>query len=95
MKMRYEKPVVAVDQFKLSQAIAGCAIKVGFTDSLCFLNSDAATVESKALAAVGYFIPDSCGQWIQAGTTMDQFGNPSSSYDGPCYHTNANGAITS
>jgi hypothetical protein len=39
MKKRYEKPMVAVDLYKLTQSIAGCAISVGLLDSGCFLNS--------------------------------------------------------
>jgi hypothetical protein len=95
MKMKYEKPMVAVDQFKLSQAIAGCSISVGFTDSLCFLTSNEVPAATKNLAAMGYFTADGCGMIIDAGITFDKNGNPTNNYDGICIHTQVNGAITS
>ena len=53
MKMKYEKPMVAVDLYKLTQSIAGCAISVGFTNSGCFLESPKVPPEMKAFAANG------------------------------------------
>ena len=29
MRIKYEKPLVAVERYELSQAIAGCVIKIG------------------------------------------------------------------
>lgn len=95
MKMKYQKPMVSVDQFKLSQAIAGCGFNVGFTDSLCFLTSKETPAATKALAALGYFTPDGCDLVINAGVTFDEHGNPSNNYDGICIHTQVNGGVTS
>lgn len=86
MKMKYEKPMVAVDRYELSQAIAGCtAIKIGLTSAACFLADDDAPPISKAYAANGWFADNTCFNKTVAGVT----------YDGICYHTQVNGALTS
>ena len=87
MKMKYEKPLVAVDRFALSQAIAGCTIKVSSTGSVCFLEDPDVPIITKSYAANGWFTDVGNGCIIKtiAGTT----------YDGICYHTQANGALTS
>lgn len=96
MKMKYEKPMVSVDQFKLSQAIAGCSINVAYTGSLCFLTSSEALEATKALASIGYFTEQgNCVATMDAGVTFDKYGNPSNNYDGICIHTQVNGAIVS
>ncbi len=83
MKMKYEKPMVAVDHYKLSQAIAGCAFKVGHSDSMCYLTDPDVPSVIKSFAANGWFTAEgSCIIRAQAGQT----------YDGICYHTQANGA---
>ena len=96
MKMKYEKPMVSVDQFKFSQAIAGCAINVGYTGSLCFLTSPESPPATQALASIGYFTDQgNCVATMDAGVTFDDQGNPSNNYDGICIHTQVNGAIVS
>ena len=85
MKMKYEKPMVAVDLYQLTQSIAGCAISVGFINSGCFLESPNVPPAMKAFAANGWFVDGSCDVHTVAGTT----------YDGMCFHTQANGALTS
>ena len=85
MKMKYEKPMVAVDLYQLTQSIAGCSISVGFINSGCFLESPNVPPQMKAFAANGWFVDGSCDVHTVAGTT----------YDGMCFHTQANGALTS
>ncbi len=81
--MKYEKPLVAVDHYKLSQAIAGCAFKVGLNDSMCYLRDPDVPNVIKGFAAKGWFTAEgSCTYQAVAGQT----------YDGICYHTQANGA---
>lgn len=85
MKMKYEKPMVAVDRYELSQSIAGCIISVGLTDSACFLLDNDVPPQMKELAATGWFVDGGCMYQSTEGT----------SYDGVCIHTQANGALTS
>ena len=89
MKMKYEKPMVAVDLYQLTQAIAGCTITVGLINSGCFLESPNVPPEMKAFAANGWFVEGNCLIHTVAGTTYDGV------YDGMCFHTQANGALTS
>ena len=87
MKMKYEKPAVAVDRYELSQAIAGCSgIKVSLESSQCFLNSSNVPANIKAYAANGWFTAaGDCNIRVISGVT----------YDGVCYHTQVNGVLTS
>ena len=86
MKMKYEKPIVAVDRYELSQAIAGCSIKVGQTSSQCFLKDPDVPPQTKTFAAQGWFVDaKGCHVITVAGTT----------YDGVCYHPQVNGALIS
>lgn len=86
MKMKYEKPMVAVDRYELSQSIAGCNINVGLIDSACFLEDKDVPPQMKELAAQGWFIdPSGCMFITVEGAT----------YDGVCIHTQANGALRS
>lgn len=89
MKMKYEKPLVAVDLYELSQSIAGCDIKIGHMDSYCFLVDDDVPGPTKSWAAQGYFVDGICQKFVTAGTTYDGV------FNGMCYHTNANGALVS
>ena len=84
MKMKYAKPMVLVDRYELSQAIASCLVNVQFTNSSCFLNTPGIPAQMKELAATGWFI-DGCVIMTEEGTT----------FDGICIHTAANGAVTS
>ena len=91
MKMKYEKPIAAVDLYELSQSIAGCHININNTNSGCFLEADDSAMppEIKSFAAIGWFISGSCDIGTVAGTTYD------GSLDGICFHTQANGALKS
>ena len=89
MKMKYEKPMVAVDFYQLTQSIAGCTIKVNYTNSGCFLESPNATGQLKSYAAIGFFVDGDCMISVVPGTTYDGVN------DGICIHTNASGALLS
>ena len=87
MKKTYEKPMVAIDRYKLSQAIAGCsAIKVGLESSSCFMKDPDVPAITKAYAANGWFTANGeCKIQTVSGV----------SYDGICYQTQVNGALPS
>lgn len=84
MKMKYEKPVVAVDRYELSQAIAGCSIRIDLADSLCFLRDPDSPAITKSMASQSWFV-EGCMKAPLAG--MD--------YDGICFHTQVNAALKS
>ena len=94
LKIKYEKPMVIVDRYALSQAIAGCNIKVGLADRNCFLTDADVTQQMKAYAYYGWFVDTNgtnpCTTRVEAGHTYI-----TDSGDGFCYHTNVNGALTS
>lgn len=85
MKMKYEKPIVAVDRYELSQAIAGCSIRVNSVDSLCFLKDPDVPAITKSYAANGWFTEGNCALQTIAGMN----------YDGMCYHTQVNAVLKS
>lgn len=90
MKMKYEKPMVAVDRYELTQAIAGCSIKVNSANNWCFLLDEDVPDPWKTFAMEEGWFADvtglgACTTWIK----------PGDGHDGFCYHTNANGALTS
>ena len=86
MKKHYEKPLVAIEYFELTQTIASCNIKIGFLDSACVRNDPDATSEMKNLAMQFYFASGTCAKSYGPGA------NPN---DGVCYHTNLNAAFNS
>ena len=83
VKKQYEKPMLAVEYYQLSQSIAACATKIGFLDSDCVKNDPDATNKMKDLAWEDYFV-----ECIESPTGMDD-------YDSICYHTNTNAAFNS
>lgn len=86
MKKKYSTPVVAVEYYQLTQAIAACATKIGFSSSDCVKNDPDATNKMKDLAWSGFFTDsDNCYNYPEG---MDEF-------DSICYHTNANAAFNS
>ena len=85
MKKQYEKPMIAVEQYVLSQTIANCSIPIGSMDSLCVIKDTDSTHQMKDLAMKGYFSSGECA--ISA--------NGMNESDGICYHTNANTAFNS
>ena len=83
MKKQYEKPMLAVEYYQLSQSIAACATKIGFLNSECVVKDPDATNKMKDLAYSDYFV-----ECIESPTGMDKD-------DSICYHTNANAAFNS
>ena len=82
MKMKYEKPMVAVDLYKLSQAISGCGFKVNLADSACYLRDPDVPAVIKSFAANNWFTAEgNCVIQAKAGQT----------FDGICYHTSSGG----
>ncbi len=88
LKMKYEKPMLAVEYYQLTQAIASCVTKIGFNDSNCVLKDEDATWQMKDLAYVGFFTDNLLSGCGLSAEGMD-------GYDGICYHTNANSAFNS
>lgn len=94
MKKPYCKPLVAVENFSLTQQISACAyLKIGFNSSSCVTdNRDHGDKlipgygELLGLAKIGYF-------WDPAG--CDIHGSFATDTDLLCYHTLANLAFTS
>ena len=84
MKKQYIKPMIAVEYYELTQAIAACSIKIGFLDSECVKKDPESTPEMQKMAWSGWFI-EKC----------DVIAVGMEGTDGICYHTNANTAFNS
>lgn len=87
MKKTYEKPLVAVENFVLSQAISACDIKIGPNGSSnCVIADTDSTSDMVNYAISNWFISKVC--YITAIDTE--------SHDSICYHTSTGvGAFTS
>lgn len=86
MKIKYEKPLVAVERYELSQAIAACVLKIGPSGSQYCIMTDPQTPDDMrdVIIQEGLFATD-CGASASEGMT----------FDGICYHTNANATFVS
>ena len=90
MKKKYVTPIIAVEHYELTQAIAACETKIGFLNSECVLNDSDATWDMKDYAIQGFFQSGADGK-PGCGTVaigMDGF-------DKICYHTNTKAAFNS
>lgn len=88
MKIKYQKPQVAVERYELSQAIAGCITKIGPNGSNACIRTDADTPAAmRSDANRGYFADNTCLPMFIV--------NQGSIYDGICYHTQANATFPS
>lgn len=86
MKKKYITPVIEIEYYELTQAIAACSTKIGFLSSDCVKNDPDATNQMKDLAWSGFFTDNkNCEDYPEG---MD-------SWDKICYHTNASAAFTS
>lgn len=85
MKKQYEKPLIAIEYYELTQAIAACSLKINFLDKLCVLKDPDSTAEMRNLAMSNYFTSGVCPKSPTTG----------SDEDGVCYHTNLNAAFNS
>ena len=81
MKLKYEKPMVVVEQYALSQAIAACPTQVGYNDNLCIANDEDVPPLMRELASWGVFGEGRCVPGMESTGNDDNF-------DGVCYHTN-------
>lgn len=84
MKKQYEKPLIAIEHYELTQSIASCGVKFNFLDKFCVIKDSDATTEMRNLAMKGYFIE--C-------TNVPSYGEDNA--DSICYHTNTNVAFNS
>lgn len=88
MKKVYEKPLVAVERYELSQAIAGCVIKIGPNGTNSCIIKDPDTPEAmRSHAELGGFANYTC--------LPMNYVNVGQMFDGICYHTQANAAFPS
>ena len=78
MKIPYEKPMMAIERYALTQSIADCAKKIGFMDSACVLKDPDSTGEMKDLAYDNGFLAGYCSDPVEGGQDDS---------DGVCYHT--------
>lgn len=86
MKLIYEKPMMAVERYELTQSIATCVTKIGLLNSECVIKDPDAPGPMKDYAEYyGYFISGAC----------DLSGEALGEYNGICYHTTANAAFSS
>ena len=88
MKIKYEKPMVAVERYEMSQAIAACIIKIGPAGTQYCVQNDAQTPdEMRDWALNGYFVGEAkgCSEFVTEGQI----------FDGICYHTQAGATFIS
>lgn len=86
MKMEYQKPMVAVEHYKLSQSIAACAIQINSLSNACVVKDKDSPPEMRSIAYLysEYFSSD-----CQTNAATIQ-GN-----DSICYHTQVSACFTS
>lgn len=91
MKKQYEKPMLAVERYELTQAIAGCSgIKItssGIPGREDVLKDPDSTNAMKNWARINGF--------LEGGANCVIILNGRTDVDGVCYHTNANAAFVS
>ena len=87
MKMPYEKPMMAIERYELTQSIATCETKIGFNSAACVKKDPDATPQMKDFAwSDGWFNSDCADGYVVT---------PGDGEDFLCYHTNANAAFSS
>lgn len=91
MKKKYQKPIVCVEHYSLTQSIASCTgIKIranGIPGRADVLADPDATNTMKNLARIGGFLEGGAGCVNNLSSYVDK--------DGVCYHTNINAAFNS
>lgn len=88
MKLKYEKPLIAVEKYALSQAIASCPTQVGYNNHECIAADEDVPPAMRDFASMGVFGEGRCIPGMEA------FGGDDI-YDGVCYHTNTNALFNS
>ncbi len=87
MKKQYERPVIEMERFQLTQQISSCgAVKINLMDGACVLASPSATEAMRRLAYMGFFMDE--GACALVATGMEDG-------DGICVMTNVNVAFSS
>lgn len=84
MKRTYEKPLLLVERFELTQMLSSCSVMIGLNDNKCVLADADATQRMKSAALIGYFL-GGCGN-----VYLGQDGE-----DGMCYHVANNMVFSS
>ena len=86
MKKQYERPVIEMEDFQITQQITSCgSMKINALSAECVLESRFATAQMRRLALAGSFLDNSCAKSVVG---MDVG-------DGICVMTNVNVAFTS
>lgn len=80
MKKAYERPLLLVERFELTQRLSNCSLLIGFQDRMCVLQDDDSTVSMRNMAVSGYFTAQGCTKY-----PMNQDAD-----EGVCYHTSVN-----
>ena len=85
MKKHYERPLLLVERFELTQKLSNCSLLIGLNDKGCVLKDSDSDFMMKDLAMMGYFNANAC-QSPPIGIESD---------DGICYHISVNLAFSS
>jgi hypothetical protein len=94
MKLSYQKPLVAVERFELSQSIAACTIKIGFASNTCVQNDADTPPEMRSVAIQNpMYFADKCNEAGHFDVINDFV--PGLTKDQLCYHTQTNATFTS
>ena len=80
MKLKYEKPLAAVERYELSQSIAGCITKIGPNGSNSCIRTDPDTPpQMRQMAIAGWFADYTCDP--------DCIAQEGDRFNGICFHT--------
>lgn len=85
MKKHYERPLLLVERFELTQKLSNCSLLIGLNDSACVLKDEDSTFMMKDLALQQFFNADAC--------VLHPIGMEGD--DGLCYHINVNMVFSS
>lgn len=92
MKLKYQKPLAAIEHFELSQSIAACSIKIAFANNAC-VRRDVDTPDEMRSIAYNYEMYFASGCDKAGG--FDVIGEYIISKDLLCYHTQTSATFTS
>lgn len=94
MKRRYEKPMMAVEHYALTQTIAACSgIKITSSDSNRMPTQADILADPHVTSAMQNWIRRGGFLGLDLGCRVSIIGQTDS--DGVCYHTNINAAFNS
>ena len=94
MKLHYQKPMVAVEHFSLSQSIAGCSIKIGFASNTCVQNDSDTPPEMLSIAVQNpLYFAEGCTEGGQLDVITNEI--PGVPHTMLCYHTQTSATFTS